>query len=161
MKTYVEPVPAKQRILAYTIERTNDTIYITQYFYQDHFKEFSEVPEHQKNSFYMHVGNVPELLTTIMTVFQTETFEGGFREVIGYGEQIDVDMDTDRMSQFELSLTRVKPELYFAPFINFALTGHEICSYPKKRKPTKAMTWVMSELETEYKKWKKEQKNEN
>jgi hypothetical protein len=158
MKIYTEMLPSKNKIIKYTIERVEDSIYIKHslYFYEIENPEYIE-------EFYMHIGNVPELLTTIMAVFKTETYKGGFREVVGYGEQINVDMDTERGIR-ELSLIScVRPYNCLPPFIvfDFTIIEEDISFDPKEREPTKAMTWVMSELEKEYKEWKEDQNNKN
>ena len=139
-------------VTSYRIWREGDTIRIE----SDDFPATIKDQENLDWKFFMHAGNVPAVLEAIAEVFRAPPGDGEYKHVLGFNEDIIVGMLTER-SILDLTVftdTDTPPPNGF----KFYFDRGEIDFYPEKRKPTKAMIWVMKELEREYKDWKKEQK---
>ena len=138
-------------VSTYRIWREGDTIRID----SDDFSVSVKDPERLTKKFFMHAGNVPAVLEAIAEVFRAPSGRGEYKDINGFNEDVSVGMSTDRTYDLRIKTKRSNEE---SRPLKFYFDQGEIDYYPEKRKPTKAMIWVMKELEREYKDWKKEQK---
>ncbi len=139
-------------VSTYRIYRERDTIYVE----NDDFPVSVEDQETLGRKFFMHIGNVPEVVEAVGFVFKTPPGRGEFKYVRNFNEEVVVSMLTE-MSINDLELW-TKRENEQSKTLRFDFDRGQVAYEPEKRKPTPAMVWVMKELTKEYKAWEKEQK---
>lgn len=139
-------------VSTYRIYREGDTIYVE----NDNFPVSVEDQVTLGWKFFMHIGNVPEVVEAVGFVFKTPPGYGEYKHIKEFNEDVVVGMDTEmKISDLALYTNRQNEE---SGLLRFYFDRGQIAYEPEKRKPTPAMVWVMKELTKEYKAWEKEQK---
>ncbi len=137
----------------YRVYRDGDTLYVENGDY------FATVKDKDTLSckFFINVRNIPKVIETILDVFKTPIGGGRLERIIQHGEEVDVNIATERYVS-DILVTTEKEGFNLLSLLRFYFDRGQIAYEPEKRKPTPAMVWVMKELTREYKAWEKEQK---